>query len=214
MSPNNATPKKTAASAPVESPPKDLRSHHKARVEQEDLKSISLQSLTYCCYGEYVEVIVSTGDKQKQFMVHKQLLTSHSLFFQKALSGTWVEAKERKVKLPEDDHDTFDVYVNLLYSDQITFGPPSSTDPNVAGGDELETLVNLYVLAGKLQDVKIKNKTLVAILASSKEVRSDKRTYVPGHSVITKVYAGTASESLLRRLIVDLWTTDGTGQYL
>jgi hypothetical protein len=81
MSPNNATPKKTAASAPVESPPKDLRSHHKARVEQEDLKSISLQSLTYCCYGEYVEVIVSTGDKQKQFMVHKQLLTSHSLFF-------------------------------------------------------------------------------------------------------------------------------------
>jgi hypothetical protein len=45
-------------------------------------------------------------------------------------------------------------------------------------------------------------------------VRSDKRTYAPGESIIAKVYAGTASGSVLRRLIVDLWTANGVGQYL
>lgn len=151
-------------------------------------------------------------------MVHKQLLTSHSLFFRKALSGTWVEAKERKVKLPEDNQDTFSVYVNLLYTNQITVGPSSSKDSGVttkdAARDELEILVNLYVLAEKLRDVKTKNKALVAILASSKEVRSDKHTYAPGQSIITKIYAGTGPGSALRRLVVDLWTADGVASYL
>lgn len=45
-------------------------------------------------------------------------------------------------------------------------------------------------------------------------MRSNEHTYAPGSSIITKVYAGTASGSVLRRLIVDLWTADGVGRYL
>ena len=45
-------------------------------------------------------------------------------------------------------------------------------------------------------------------------MRSNEHTYAPGLSIITKVYAGTASRSVLRRLIVDLWTANGVGRYL
>lgn len=45
-------------------------------------------------------------------------------------------------------------------------------------------------------------------------MRSNEHTYAPGLSIITKVYAGTTSGSVLRRLIMDLWTAGGVGQYL
>ena len=70
--------------------------------------------------------------------------------------------------------------------------------------DELELLVNLYTLADKLQDIKAKQKVLVAIIASSREVRSNGYMYAPGPSIINKIYTGTTSASVLRRFVVDL----------
>jgi hypothetical protein len=163
-------------------------------------------------YTEYVEVIVGTGSQQKQFMVHKQLLTERSLFFKKALSGNWIEAKERKVKLPEDDHEAFHVYVNLLYTDQISPVPasqPGDLDPVTTATNEHVRYVNLYILADKLQDVETQNKALAALLTASLEIRSDQRRYIPGIPAIPKAYAYTTPGSMLRKMIVDIWTKYG-----
>lgn len=53
------------------------------------------------------------------FAIHRSLITIRSLFFKAALSGTWAEAKERIVRLPEDNAATFHVYVHFLYTNEI-----------------------------------------------------------------------------------------------
>ncbi|KAF3005129.1 hypothetical protein E8E13_010297 [Curvularia kusanoi] len=194
MPPETQKPKETAAAANVKSRPKDLRSYG-TKIND---------------YSEYVEVIVGTDDLLKRLIVHKQLLIDRSLYFKKALSGAWVEAQEQKVRLPEDDPATFQVYVNLLYTDQISLSPvDSSKDANLAAQEEFEDLIDLYVLAEKLQDVNTKNKAIAALLGSTFEVRSDGLEYLPGIDAIERAYKNTTSESLLRKLIVDLWTEFG-----
>jgi hypothetical protein len=48
-------------------------------------------------------VSIYVGPDRKHYVVHKQLLTSQSDYFDKALNGNFKEAEENKIHLEEDD---------------------------------------------------------------------------------------------------------------
>jgi hypothetical protein len=52
---------------------------------------------------EVVYVYVGAAPDRKHYVVHKQLLTSQSDYFDKALNGKFREAEENKIDLEEDD---------------------------------------------------------------------------------------------------------------
>jgi hypothetical protein len=52
---------------------------------------------------EVVSVYVGASPDRKHYVVHKQLLTSQSDYFDKALNGKFREAEENKIDLEEDD---------------------------------------------------------------------------------------------------------------
>jgi hypothetical protein len=65
-------------------------------------------------------------DPLQSFFVHKDLVTSRSEFFAKALrtasdggSGTWLEGDEGVVRLPDDDPKVFANYLQLLYHNAV-----------------------------------------------------------------------------------------------
>ncbi|KAF2121999.1 hypothetical protein BDV96DRAFT_640068 [Lophiotrema nucula] len=66
-----------------------------------------------------VEVLVGEEGKEKKFLVHKDLIASRSQFFATALSGPWKEAEDKVVKLSDDDPQTFELYVQLLYKGHV-----------------------------------------------------------------------------------------------
>ena len=151
-----------------------------------------------------VRVEVGTGDDLRSFTVHGAFLTFRSLFFRKALSGAWKEAKERLIKLPEDDSDTFELYL------QVVYGLPMSIEPNplfdeYPGRSEQEALAKLYVFAEKVQDVRAKNTIMKAFLKSVWKVRSDGLCYVPARGSIHVIYEGSTPGSSMRRLLVDIY---------
>lgn len=145
------------------------------------------------------------GDKIQTFDVHESLITGRSLFFKKAVSGTWREAQDRLVNLPEDEPATFRCYLHLLYTNTLAI-MSGSLPKTFHEGDEVFGLVKLYVLAEKLQDVDTKNIVLEATMLSYQKDKRGISDYVPKVQEVRIVYTGTTSGSPMRKLLVDLYT--------
>jgi hypothetical protein len=74
------------------------------------------------------------------------------------MNGRWKESEDGIVRLPEDDPQVFDIYVQSLY-----LGHVSQFNGQDADGLDYGMLADLYAIAQKLQDVKAKNTASRAI---------------------------------------------------
>lgn len=55
------------------------------------------------------------GPDHVRFVVPESLLVHYSKFFRAALTGNFSEAKDKTVKLEEDDPKMFELFVHWLY---------------------------------------------------------------------------------------------------
>lgn len=60
-------------------------------------------------------VTIYVGPERKKSIVHKKLLCNRSSFFAKAFNGSFKEAQEGVMYLPEDNADAFSLLVDFLY---------------------------------------------------------------------------------------------------
>ncbi len=93
-------------------------------------------------------VTVQVGSNDATFHVHRSLLTDESTFFASTLDGNFKEAVENEVKLPEEEPETFEHFVQWLYH-----GLPDkrATVPNYpTHAARVKKIVDLYVLADKI----------------------------------------------------------------
>lgn len=122
-----------------------------------------------------------------------------------ALSGPWKEAEERVVHLPEDDVRTFDLYLHYIYNNE--FACISNPPDNQHGRTERGTLARLYVLCEKLQDLRSKNCIIKALSDSVYKIRTGGGGWnIPEFEVVDTLYKGTFKGSLVRRMLVDIFT--------
>ena len=154
-------------------------------------------------FDDLVHVEVGIGEKSKTYAIYSSTLTTRSLFFRKALSGSWIEADERVVHLPEDDVGTFELYLHYIYNNE--FACISNGPDYQYGRTERGDLARLYVLCEKLQDSRSKNYIVQALSDSIYKVHSDNRWRVPETEVLDILYKGTVKGSLVRRMVVDIF---------
>lgn len=134
-------------------------------------------------------VTLYVGAERKRFTVHKKLLCDGSPFFAKAFQGSFKEAKEGVMDLPEDDANTVAVMVDFLYRGSVQQTFHSDIEQN------LTLLRSLYVLADKVDMKKLMDNTIDEIawnLILPPNFRFDKQT-------IQQTYAQTHATSNLRR---------------
>jgi hypothetical protein len=149
------------------------------------------------------------------FGTHESFLTSRSDFFRRAMNGNWTEADTRVVKLPEDDPNVFGLYLDYVYTGQLT--TMEKTPAELAALEpidfdhqiyqEYEEVFRLFVLAKKLQDVATKNAALAAAIAISQSQSREGSCTAPSKRSVHIVYVGTPAGSLARRLVADMWST-------
>lgn len=60
------------------------------------------------------------GRGQTKYLVHKELLTGASPFFAAALNSTFAEGMEQVVRLPEEKPDSFEWFLQWLYTGSLT----------------------------------------------------------------------------------------------
>ncbi|KAF2122121.1 hypothetical protein BDV96DRAFT_461964, partial [Lophiotrema nucula] len=168
-----------------------------------------------------VNVIVGAGEAQKEFVAYGPIISARSEFFRRALNGKWEEAETRVVKLPEDDPETFRLWLNFVYTNNLAtngedgkaYEEMSIEEAMAVRGAEYIRLSKLYVLAEKLQDCAVKNAVLTAIWDLSEEGRtcgSDGKWVIPWTQEIGILYEGTPQNDSIRRLVVDLWSAVST----
>ncbi|KAL1642370.1 hypothetical protein SLS58_005444 [Diplodia intermedia] len=140
-----------------------------------------------------IEIVV--GKKQQKYDIHKDLLCSSSPFFRKACNGNWKEARERRVELPEDTPECFDVYVQWLYSDQLFL--KHEDEENDYEKIDWDLFLGVYLLGDKLLDRKFKEACVdIAFQSIDHEIAAD-------HA--KTLYNALPPSDPYRRLYVRFW---------
>ncbi|KAK3716003.1 hypothetical protein LTR37_006733 [Vermiconidia calcicola] len=154
-------------------------------------------------YGiETVVIRTGTEDYAKTFNVHKDLLTTHSDFFKAALSREWKEGQDRVVRLKElENPEPFKLFVDFLYTGKIFSGKVvdiGTLDHVKANFQEYLLLVEAWTLGEMVLSTPFKDGIMDIMI--SKLVAGD---IIPDN-IYPWVWKKTASNSTLRRLLVDI----------
>ncbi|USW54847.1 Putative BTB/POZ domain-containing protein [Septoria linicola] len=146
-----------------------------------------------------VPVVVEVGQSATLFYLTETRLRAFSKFFDTALKKEWLEGQQRKVPLPDEDPELFNVYANWIMTGKL-FVEDESGVPG-GQGKVRQKLVDLYILGDKLLDTDFKDRVTDA-LASVFVVRCDNTHRMLGTAQRDKAYAHTTSGASLRRMIV------------
>ncbi|EHK96793.1 hypothetical protein M7I_7500 [Glarea lozoyensis 74030] len=124
--------------------------------------------------GSSEKITLAVGEKAKPISCHKALLGFFSKFFESALYGSFAEASQTEMRLPEDDPELMSEFVAWLYSGQS----PSQIDleeeeyceqePEPAADcilvrEDIERemrMLSLWILADKLGSPRLANNTM------------------------------------------------------
>ncbi|KAI9709172.1 MAG: hypothetical protein M1812_007757 [Candelaria pacifica] len=142
-------------------------------------------------------ITIKVGPKAHPFMIHKELLCHYSSYFRAALMGSFREAAEGIVTLPDDEVEMFEYFMHWLYTKKLA---DEEADELPLGSNEL---IEIYLFADKRGVPSLMNKVVDMIMATVPFVGG-----VPAFNAVDLVYENTASNSLLRKLFVDLYAYD------
>lgn len=133
------------------------------------------------------------------------IATKTSDFFKSATSGTWKEASEKAIKLPETTPLQFDTYINWLYTGEIPFA--KSSEPFANNNERrafaigsYDRLMELYEMGYFLLDATFRN----AVVTATLEVRSKTSVY-PGVTALRTIWGKTPHGCSMKRLIMRFW---------
>lgn len=147
-----------------------------------------------------------------KFVVHEDVLSKGSPFFASACKKEWKGRLEHCIPLPDDDISTVDLYIQWIYTGRI-FSRPS--DEGGSGGEEeLGLLVGGFVFGEKVQNGDFKDAVVDAIVKSFPVPSKKNKLCCPPVLCVDKAYNGTPEGSQLRKLLVAIYTTRGSGAWL
>jgi hypothetical protein len=114
-----------------------------------------LIDLSTCYRSTYVTIEV--GPEKKVYVMHKDLLVFYSDYFRAAFNGTFKEATEGKISLPDEREDVFDIFNHFIYSRRIA----DQTD------DELswDQLIGVWLFGDKYIVPSLQNVVMDAFIA-------------------------------------------------
>ena len=137
-------------------------------------------------------VDIFVGAERKQFHLHHDLLCDRSDYFKACFAGNFKEAKQRELYLPEEDIESFGLFVRWLYG---------ASPKKISSIDELSVFFTLFVLANKLCLEHLRNETMDQIL----RFHRTNEIPVPVHYQILRfIYRDTSDRDSIRKYLVDL----------
>jgi hypothetical protein len=152
-------------------------------------------------------ISVEVGTEGLKLSVHEAVVRRSSVFFDNAMKPEWTASRSepRVVDLTDEDPGIFKLYLHWLYFK--TLSTVATEDPGKLNSENI-TLSRCYVMGEKLMDIGFKNATLNALIDAKINQPFYKARY-PGQRSMNIIYDGTLEGSPARRLLVDIWSTEG-----
>ncbi|KAF2121754.1 hypothetical protein BDV96DRAFT_483372, partial [Lophiotrema nucula] len=141
-------------------------------------------------------VKVLVGKDREEYIIHKQVLTRSSPFFQSAMKRQWAERRKEPntVELLDDNSAAFTLYSQWLYTGSIPTAEESLREV------PYRDLVHAYLLGDKLMDFQFQNSVVTSMIA----VEAEYGMY-PSSQDIHDIYDCTPESSPARQLFVDFY---------
>jgi hypothetical protein len=157
----------------------------------------------------FVVLHVGKEDNFQTFAVHENILSSRSQQFKDHLNSLLSEHGFKVINLPDVDPYAFSLYAQLLYTGHIPSGSPTTKT-----ADEYGPLYKLYILMRNFDDIAAQNAALDAILSKAMEPFASPEVTLPRCEHVGIIYGGTEGPYAARRLMVDLYTSQASGELL
>ena len=151
------------------------------------------------------------GADEQELLAHEDYLACDSAFLKAALKKEWAEGQTRTIKLPEEKPDLVAFYLDYLYGKGL---PTDNTRYNSRNGKVYNVLADLYALGERLQDDTIRNEVIDEIVRFSKVSDRDTGRHYPLDYAVTTIYESTTAGSQARRLLVELFVTNGEAKWV
>jgi hypothetical protein len=183
----------TGSSTPPSSPPPSA-SPHRTKYSQDDLVTLLI------------------GPDERKMLAFGNQLSKNSEFFKSALKKQWGEGQTRVIRLPEDDAEKVEGYLDFVYGRVL----PSSA---IGCADEFksasyEPILQLYTFGERILDTSIRNAVIKEILRLSNLEDDDGACWQPSFTDVEVIYEGTPAGSAARRLLVDIQIAGGYAEAL
>lgn len=156
-------------------------------------------------------ITLLVGADEHELLVHEDYLARHSAFFKAALKKEWAEGQTRTIKLHEETPELVAFYLDYQYGKGL---PTDSTRNNSRNGKVYDVLAELYALGERLQDDHIRNVIIDEIVRFSRMSSRESGLHLPLDHAVTTIYESTTAESPARRLLVELFVTNGKGKWV
>ena len=97
-----------------------------------------------------IPVIVGSGNDQKTFNIHEELLVKASYYFNVVLKSYFIEGQTQTVRLEEDDPGAFDLFAQYLYRGYYETESGQTEEGDGSAEQRWELQSRAYVLGDKL----------------------------------------------------------------
>lgn len=126
---------------------------------------------------------ILVGPEQSVYKVPQGRLTMHSSVFERMCSAPFLESTERVIKLPEEDPNVFEDFIDWMYS----------SNPHVDFNKGTEAIFELAIFAEKYQICHLKNQI-------SDLLKRDWKYISFNSEIVDRVYNSVPEGAILRQL--------------
>ncbi|KAL9582618.1 MAG: hypothetical protein Q9212_003197 [Teloschistes hypoglaucus] len=143
-----------------------------------------------------VTIKVGIELRQREYVIHTELLCFYSPFFKKAINSDFAEGTTGVVHLPDDEYEVFEIFQNWLYRDKLEL--------TSAEAAKMTLLLGLWVFGDKIQAPGFQNAAIEAL--------RDRTVGTPRIFRLKDIlfaFGNTLTKSPLRQFIVDLYVWEG-----
>ena len=163
-----------------------------SRKPREEISRIGAQLTSCNSLGlEIIDIFV--GPLQTHFRVHKKLLCTRSQYFERMFSSGFKEVIDSTIRMPEDDPDVFDMFVQWVYERRLDTADMTKHTPK---SGPLGLRFKLYCFAEEICLNDLMDYTISSFMSNyTKHVKS------ASVHVMSLAYEGTSKGSKLRLFI-------------
>ena len=149
-------------------------------------------------------MIVGKGAKQRTFAIHEDIAKQHSDFIAAALRNGFIEGATRTIRLPEEDPQHFEVFVNFVYTGRI-YSFKEDDRRNEGCDDEWNRLGECWIVGDKLLAQNFQDAVVDSI--GSKIVQGGSHPLSMHELIYPKTVGPNSMKSLLVEIGAFSWTS-------
>jgi BTB/POZ domain len=166
------------------------------------LASTTKLTFPHFSFGGTPVVTIKVGPQEIPFIIHKSIICSASPFFRRALEGQFKEGEESVVSLPEEDEETFESFMNVVYNEYRNLSKEWARTWKI--GSLFDRMISLHIFADKIGMITLQNEIIKDFFC--RIARPDNLECYPLTAIYRLYHPSAAATEPLRKITIAQYT--------